>query len=53
MFSRVSFTVVEEEKDDDEQGNKLLVDLEEKNEKQDRQTSMWFSKVGVKLFKSP
>lgn len=44
--------MVEEDEDEEEQGNELLVDLEGKNEKQDRQTSMWFSKVGVnvKLF---
>ncbi|GAA6104062.1 pre-rRNA 2'-O-ribose RNA methyltransferase FTSJ3 [Tachysurus ichikawai] len=41
---KVSFTAVEEDEDEEEQGNNLLVDLEEKNEKQDRQTSMWFSK---------
>ncbi|XP_017333302.2 pre-rRNA 2'-O-ribose RNA methyltransferase FTSJ3 [Ictalurus punctatus] len=39
---KVSFAMVDE--DEEEQGNKLLVDLEGKNEKQDRQTSMWFSK---------
>lgn len=38
---------MEEDEDEEDQGNKLLVDLEGKNEKQDRQTSMWFSKVGV------
>ncbi|XP_053491139.1 pre-rRNA 2'-O-ribose RNA methyltransferase FTSJ3 [Ictalurus furcatus] len=41
---KVSFATVEEDEDEEEQGNKLLVDLEGKNEKQDRQTSMWFSK---------
>lgn len=52
VSSRVSFAAVEEDEDEEEQGNELLVDLEGKNEKQDRQTSMWFSKVGgnVKLF---
>lgn len=44
-----------EEDDDEEHGNQLLVDLEGKDEKQDQQTSMWFSKVGVnvKLLNSP
>ncbi|KAI5626567.1 pre-rRNA processing protein FTSJ3 [Silurus asotus] len=41
---KVSFTAVKEDEDEEEQGNELLVDLEGKNEKQDRQTSMWFSK---------
>ncbi|MCI4383420.1 hypothetical protein PGIGA_G00026320 [Pangasianodon gigas] len=41
---KVSFTAVEEDEDKEEQGNKLLVDLEGKIEKQDQQTSMWFSK---------
>ncbi|XP_060797260.1 pre-rRNA 2'-O-ribose RNA methyltransferase FTSJ3 [Neoarius graeffei] len=41
---KVSFAAVEEDEDKEEQGNELLVDLEGKNEKQDRQTSMWFSK---------
>lgn len=42
----------DEDENEEEQGNKLLVDLEGKVEKQDRQTSMWFSKVGIndKLF---
>lgn len=47
VSSRVSFTAMEEDEDEEDQGNKLLVDLEGKNEKHDRQTSMWFSKVGV------
>ncbi|KAM9460735.1 pre-rRNA 2'-O-ribose RNA methyltransferase FTSJ3 [Clarias gariepinus] len=42
---KVSFTVEDDEdENEEEQGNKLLVDLEGKVEKQDRQTSMWFSK---------
>ncbi|TSK53739.1 pre-rRNA processing protein FTSJ3 [Bagarius yarrelli] len=41
---KVSFSTVEEDVDEEEQGNELLVDLEEKSERLDRQTSMWFSK---------
>lgn len=47
VFHRVSFTAVKDDEAEDEPGNELLVDLEGKNEKQDRQTSMWFSKVSV------
>uniref|UniRef100_A0A8C9TMX1 pre-rRNA processing protein FTSJ3 n=1 Tax=Scleropages formosus TaxID=113540 RepID=A0A8C9TMX1_SCLFO len=40
---KVSFE--EDEKDQDEQRNELLVELEGKEEKQNRETNMWFSKV--------
>ncbi|KAJ8278332.1 hypothetical protein GJAV_G00086470 [Gymnothorax javanicus] len=40
---RVSFSV-EEEEDDEGQENELLVELEGKEEKRDRETSLWFSK---------
>ena len=41
-----------EEGDAEGDGNELLVDLESKDEKRERETSMWFSKVGgsVQLF---
>uniref|UniRef100_A0A8C9TUU7 pre-rRNA processing protein FTSJ3 n=1 Tax=Scleropages formosus TaxID=113540 RepID=A0A8C9TUU7_SCLFO len=39
---KVSFE--EDEKDQDEQRNELLVELEGKEEKQNRETNMWFSK---------
>uniref|UniRef100_A0A4W4FJL1 pre-rRNA processing protein FTSJ3 n=1 Tax=Electrophorus electricus TaxID=8005 RepID=A0A4W4FJL1_ELEEL len=44
--SRVSFAV-EEEEEGEGQGNSLLVELEGKDEKRERETSMWFSKVGA------
>ncbi|KAL7855257.1 hypothetical protein SRHO_G00174470 [Serrasalmus rhombeus] len=40
---KVSFSV-EEEGDAEGDGNELLVDLESKDEKRERETSMWFSK---------
>uniref|UniRef100_A0A4W4FJZ5 pre-rRNA processing protein FTSJ3 n=1 Tax=Electrophorus electricus TaxID=8005 RepID=A0A4W4FJZ5_ELEEL len=43
---RVSFAV-EEEEEGEGQGNSLLVELEGKDEKRERETSMWFSKVGA------
>ncbi|XP_061093852.1 pre-rRNA 2'-O-ribose RNA methyltransferase FTSJ3-like [Conger conger] len=39
---RVSFSVEQEEKEGE--GNELLVELERKEEKRDRETSLWFSK---------
>lgn len=42
MFSRVKFT---EEAEDEEQDEGLLVELEEKDEKKERETNLWFSKV--------
>lgn len=43
MFSRVKFTVEEEEDEGQESG--LLVELEGKDEKKERETNLWFSKV--------
>uniref|UniRef100_A0A8C7JUD5 pre-rRNA processing protein FTSJ3 n=1 Tax=Oncorhynchus kisutch TaxID=8019 RepID=A0A8C7JUD5_ONCKI len=40
---KVSFNVEEEE--EEEEGSGLIVELEGKEEKRDRETSMWFSKV--------
>ncbi|KAK1805911.1 hypothetical protein P4O66_012952, partial [Electrophorus voltai] len=41
---KVSFAVEEEEEEGEGQGNSLLVELEGKDEKRERETSMWFSK---------
>uniref|UniRef100_A0A8C4P172 pre-rRNA processing protein FTSJ3 n=1 Tax=Dicentrarchus labrax TaxID=13489 RepID=A0A8C4P172_DICLA len=41
---KVKFTV-EEEEEDEGQGSGLLVELEGKDEKKERQTDLWFSKV--------
>uniref|UniRef100_A0A673Z552 pre-rRNA processing protein FTSJ3 n=1 Tax=Salmo trutta TaxID=8032 RepID=A0A673Z552_SALTR len=41
----VSFSVEKEEKEEEEEGSGLIVELEGKEEKRDRETSMWFSKV--------
>ena len=41
---RVSFCAPDEEEEEGKD-NELLVDLEEKDEKTERETSMWFSKV--------
>ncbi|XP_041791499.1 pre-rRNA 2'-O-ribose RNA methyltransferase FTSJ3 [Chelmon rostratus] len=42
---KVKFTVEEEEEEDDEgQGSGLLVELEGKDEKKERETNLWFSK---------
>lgn len=42
LFSRVQFV---EEEDEEEQEGGLLVELEGKDEKKERETSLWFSKV--------
>lgn len=43
---RVTFSAPEEEENEEEgQDNELLVDLEGKDEKRERETTMWFSKV--------
>lgn len=44
-FCRVKFA--KEEEDDKVQDNSLLVELEEKDEKEERETNLWFSKVGL------
>lgn len=44
---RVSFSVKEDEEEEEGEGNELLVELEGKEEKRDRETSLWFSKVCV------
>lgn len=44
VFPRVKFTV-EEEEEDEEQGSGLLVELEGKDEKKEREANLWFSKV--------
>lgn len=41
---RVSFDA---EENDDADGNELLVELEGKDEKRERETDMWFSKVRI------
>ncbi|KAG5276411.1 hypothetical protein AALO_G00131710 [Alosa alosa] len=41
---KVTFSAPEEDEEEEGQGNELLVDLEEKDEKKERETSMWFSK---------
>lgn len=43
VFSRVQFT--DDDDDDDEQESGLLVELEGKDEKKERETNLWFSKV--------
>lgn len=43
-FSRVKFSQ-EEEREDEEQESGLLVELEGKDEKKERETNLWFSKV--------
>ena len=43
VFSRVTFT--EEEGEDEGEENGLLVELEGKDEKKERETDLWFSKV--------
>lgn len=43
VFPRVKFA--EEEEEDEEQGSGLLVELEGKDEKKERETNLWFSKV--------
>lgn len=45
VFPRVKFTVEEEEEEDEEQGSGLLVELEGKDEKKEREANLWFSKV--------
>lgn len=45
LFSRVQFVEEEEEDDEENQESGLLVELEEKDEKKERETSLWFSKV--------
>lgn len=44
VFGRVKFTE-EEEEDDEGQESGLLVELEGKDEKKERETNLWFSKV--------
>lgn len=44
VFSRVKFTVEEEEEDEGQESG-LLVELEGKDEKKERETNLWFSKV--------
>lgn len=44
MFSRVKFAE-EEEEEDEGQGSGLLVELEGKDVKKERETNLWFSKV--------
>ncbi|KAG8003718.1 pre-rRNA processing protein FTSJ3 [Nibea albiflora] len=41
---KVKFTVEEEEEEDEEQGSGLLVELEGKDEKKEREANLWFSK---------
>ncbi|KAG5851430.1 hypothetical protein ANANG_G00093320 [Anguilla anguilla] len=41
---KVSFSVEDEEEEDEGERNELLVELEGKEEKRDRETSLWFSK---------
>lgn len=43
-FCRVAFA---SEPQDEGDGNKLIVELEEKDEKRERETNMWFSKVWI------
>lgn len=45
MFSRVKFAGEEEEEEDEGQGSGLLVELEGKDVKKERETNLWFSKV--------
>lgn len=44
LVFRVTFTE-EEEADDNEEGGGVLVELEGKDEKRERETNLWFSKV--------
>uniref|UniRef100_A0A669F9I7 pre-rRNA processing protein FTSJ3 n=1 Tax=Oreochromis niloticus TaxID=8128 RepID=A0A669F9I7_ORENI len=44
-FFRVKFTNQEEEEEDEEQDGGLVVELEGKDEKMERQADLWFSKV--------
>lgn len=46
---RVKFTNQEEEEEDEEQDGGLVVELEGKDEKMERQADLWFSKVCVWL----
>lgn len=43
--ARVTFSEKEEGEEEEEEGTGLLVDLEGKDEKRDRETNLWFSKV--------
>lgn len=45
MISRVHFTEEEEKEEDEEPESGLLVELEGKDEKKERETNLWFSKV--------
>lgn len=49
VFSRVKFTVEEEEEDEGQESG-LLVELEGRDEKKERETNMWFSKVFYIMF---
>lgn len=45
FVSRVQFTEEEDEEEDEEPESGLLVELEGKDEKKQRETNLWFSKV--------
>lgn len=49
VFSRVTFT--EEEEEDEGQDSALLVELEGKDEKKERETDLWFSKVCASIIR--
>lgn len=49
VFFRVKFTVEEEEEAEGQESG-LLVELEGRDEKKERETNMWFSKVCYIMF---